>query len=153
MNICHDPNIIKLVFLTGSMFGSAKWLSIRNFQLIQVILHFYSLVSFLSRFLILCSWMVKKNLAWFAEERVDLSKYPPVCLPSNGDNFAVNTTAFVFGRWSILDSKWEFKSSCNMGNIYFVNYKAGERLIMRTQQTSFKKQRCVHATKKRHIWP
>ena len=38
-----------------------------------------------------------------------------------------------------------------MGNIYFVNYKGGERLIMRTQQTSFKKQRCVYATKKQHI--
>ena len=32
-----------------------------------------------------------------AEERVDLSKFPPVCLPQAGEVFPLNTTAFVYG--------------------------------------------------------
>ena len=32
------------------------------------------------------------------EERVNLSKYPPACLPDDGESFSVGKTAFVYGR-------------------------------------------------------
>ena len=32
-----------------------------------------------------------------AEERIDLSKYPPACLPEHGQQLKVNTSAFVYG--------------------------------------------------------
>ena len=32
-----------------------------------------------------------------AEERVDLSKYPPACLPQKDEDIAVGTKAFVYG--------------------------------------------------------
>ena len=34
-----------------------------------------------------------------AEERIDLSKYPPACLPEHGQQLKVNTSAFVYGGY------------------------------------------------------
>ena len=34
---------------------------------------------------------------FIAEERVDLSKYPPACLPKHGEEFPSGTQAFVYG--------------------------------------------------------
>ena len=34
---------------------------------------------------------------FIAEERVDLSKYPPACLPKHGEEFPYGTQAFVYG--------------------------------------------------------
>ena len=47
----------------------------------------------------------KDGTTWnnpIAEQRVDLSKYPPACLPQKGKEFAVGTTAFVYGGWCVL---------------------------------------------------
>ena len=43
------------------------------------------------------SWRSKS----IAEERVDLSKFPPVCLPQTGEVFPLNTTAFVYGGFAL----------------------------------------------------
>ena len=78
-----------------------------------------------------------------AEERVDLSKFPPACLPQTGEVFPLNTTAFVYGGCAlqvmIIWSSWLYKFELNEWNIFS---KAGERLTIRTRQTSFKKPRC-----------
>ena len=34
-----------------------------------------------------------------SEERIDLSKYPPACLPEHGQQLKVNTSAFVYGGY------------------------------------------------------
>ena len=34
---------------------------------------------------------------FITEERVNLTKYPPACLPGVGESFPVDSTAFVYG--------------------------------------------------------
>ena len=38
-----------------------------------------------------------ESTSLIAEERVDLSKYPPACLPQKDEDIAVGTKAFVYG--------------------------------------------------------
>ena len=37
------------------------------------------------------------NVHLITEERVNLSKYPPACLPEDGESFPVDKAAFVYG--------------------------------------------------------
>ena len=36
------------------------------------------------------------------EERVNLSKYPPACLPGDGESFPVGSAAIVYGGWGLV---------------------------------------------------
>ena len=37
------------------------------------------------------------NVHFITEERVNLSNYPPACLPGDGESFPVGNAAFVYG--------------------------------------------------------
>ena len=125
------------LFSPGNLSESTRSLSTRTSQPIHMTSHSWNLVNF-PKF----SWCGSKSIA---EERVDLSKFPPVCLPQTGEVFPLNTTAFVYGGCTlqvmIIWSYWLYNFEPNEWNILS---KAGERLTIRTQQTSFKRQRwCI----------
>ena len=86
-----------------------------------------------------------------AEERIDLSKYPPACLPEHGQQLKVNTSAFVYGGYwlsSTIDGNMtQFKTKNakkNFGNNES-NTQDGENVARRIQRQFFKKQRWATA--------
>ena len=38
---------------------------------------------------------------FITEERVNLTKYPPACLPGDGESFPVGNPAIVYGGWGM----------------------------------------------------
>ena len=40
---------------------------------------------------------------FITEERVNLTKYPPACLPEDGESFPVGSAAFVYGGWGLVN--------------------------------------------------
>ena len=40
---------------------------------------------------------------FITEERVNLTKYPPACLPGDGESFSVGSAAFVYGGWELVN--------------------------------------------------
>ena len=81
-----------------------------------------------------------------AEERIDLSKYPPACLPEHGQQLKVNTSAFVYGGYwlsSTIDgnmTQFKTKNAIFFGNNES-NTQDGENVARRIQRQFFKKQR------------
>ena len=142
---------------TGNISVLTKWSSTRTFQLTQMILLSWNLVSKLYNPPNRKSFL---NLQFIAEERVDLSKYPPACLPKMEEEFAVGTTSFVYGGWHLSQYKWKcyhlvvlfvlhekpYEAAIQLKNYCFLIFnvsipKVGERLIIRILQISFKRHR------------
>ena len=86
---------------TGNISGSARLLSTRTFQRIQVTSHCWNSVRNIPlksfRDQIYCCLSLNNWINAIAEERLDLSKYPPACLPQKEEDFVVGTIAFVYG--------------------------------------------------------
>ena len=101
---CHTSCFSLHNLQTGNISVSAKWSSTRTFQLTRMILLSWNLVSKVDNPSKRKSFL---NLQFIAEERVDLSKYPPACLPKMEEEFAVGTTSFVYGGWHLSQYKWK----------------------------------------------
>ena len=101
---CHTSYFSLHNLQTGNISVSAKWSSTRTFQLTRMILLSWNLVSKVDNPSKRKSFL---NLQFIAEERVDLSKYPPACLPKMEEEFAVGTTSFVYGGWHLSQYKWK----------------------------------------------
>ena len=72
----NDIALLKLGEFISST--SLKFLS-NDSQIYLSLFHFECLINFIT------------------EERVNLSKYPPACLPEDGESFSVGSAAFVYG--------------------------------------------------------
>ena len=76
----NDIALLKLGEFISST--SLKFLS-NNSQIYLSLFHFECLINFIT------------------EERVNLFKYPPACLPGDGKSFSVGSAAFVYGGWEM----------------------------------------------------
>ena len=66
-----------------------------------------------------------------AEERIDLSKYPPACLPEYGQQLKVNTSAFVYGGYwlsSTIDGNMKQFKTKNAKKIFLATMRAMHRM-------------------------